>query len=161
MATFNALALPIELSFQPEFSKSSTNSTLNAIIDLLFLVDIIVIFRTSIMGENGDIVSDQKTIAIKYLKGSFSIDVLSTVPLDSMAGIFFDDEMAQQFKIFGCLKLIRVVRLNRFIRGMNAQSHIKVILKLFKLTFFLLLYVHIQSCLWYAIVKQDKLWQTP
>ena len=68
---------------------------MNAIIDLLFLVDILVIFRTSIMGENGEIVSDQKTIAVKYLKGSFTIDVLSTIPLDSMAGIFFDPVMAK------------------------------------------------------------------
>ena len=47
------------------------------------------------MGENGEIVSDQKTIAVKYLKGSFTIDVLSTIPLDSMAGIFFDPVMAK------------------------------------------------------------------
>lgn len=44
---------------------------------------------------------------------------------------------------------------------MNAQSHIKVVLKLVKLTFFLLLYVHIQSCLWYGIVQNDKLWMPP
>ena len=95
LATFNALALPVELAFQPDFTQTSTNATMNAIIDLLFLVDILVIFRTSIMGENGEIVSDQKTIAVKYLKGSFAIDVLSTIPLDSMAGIFFDPAMAK------------------------------------------------------------------
>ena len=71
------------------------------------------------------------------------IDFLSTIPLDSMAGIFLEPETAKQFKLFGCLKLIRVIRLNRIIRDMNAQSHIKVVLKLVKLTFFLLLYVHI------------------
>lgn len=60
-----------------------------------------------------------------------------------MAGIFLDEETAAQFKLFGALKLIRVIRLNRIIRDMNAQSHIKVVLKLIKLTFFLLLYVHL------------------
>ena len=78
-----------------------------------------------------------------------------------MAGIFLDASTAQQFKLFGCLKLIRVIRLNRIIRDMNAQSDVKVVLKLFKLTFFLFLYVHIQSCLWYGIIKQDKLWFPP
>lgn len=78
-----------------------------------------------------------------------------------MAGIFLDEATASQFKLFGCLKLIRVLRLNRVIRDMNAQSHVKVVLKLFKLTFFLLLYVHLQSCLWYGLVKQDKLWMPP
>ena len=161
IATWNALSLPIELAFEPEFTRSQENATLNAIIDFLFLIDIVVVFRTAIIGDNGEIVTDQKTIAIKYLKGSFMIDFLSTIPLDSMAGIFLEPETAKQFKLFGCLKLIRVIRLNRIIRDMNAQSHIKVVLKLVKLTFFLLLYVHIQSCLWYGIIKQEKLWMPP
>ena len=114
------MALPIELAFEPDFTKSAENGTLNAIIDFLFLLDIIVVFRTSIIGDNGQPVTDQKTIAIKYLKGSFTIDLLSTIPLDSMAGIFLDPSTAQQFKLFGCLKLIRVIRLNRIIRDMNA-----------------------------------------
>ena len=143
IATWNAVSLPIELAFEPEWAESTATVWLNAIIDLLFLIDIIVVFRTTIIGENGEIVKDQKTIAIKYLRGSFTIDLLSTIPLDSMAGIFLDAATAAQFKIFGCLKLIRVIRLNRIIRDMNVPGHIKVMLKLGKLTFFLFLYVHI------------------
>ena len=161
IATWNALSLPIELAFEPAITASQGNATLNAVIDLLFLIDIIIVFRTSIIGDNGEIVTDQKTIALKYLKGSFTIDLLSTIPLDSMAGLFLDEQTASRFKLFGCLKLIRVVRLNRIIRDMNAQSHIKVVLKLIKLTFFLLLYVHIQSCVWYGLVRSEKLWMPP
>ena len=95
IATWNALALPIELAFEPDFTTSQSNATLNAIIDFLFLIDIVVVFRTAIIGDNGEIVTDQKTIAIKYLKGSFMIDFLSTIPLDSMAGIFLDPETAK------------------------------------------------------------------
>ena len=94
IATWNALTLPIELAFEPEFTESSWNGTLNLLIDFLFLMDMIVVFRTSIIGDNGEIVTDQKTIAIKYLKGSFVIDFLSTIPLDSMAGIFLEKQTA-------------------------------------------------------------------
>jgi len=93
---------------------------INSVIDFLFLIDIMVVFRTAIIGDNGDIVTDQKTIAIKYLKGGFMIDFLSTIPLDSMASIFLDANTASSFKLFGALKLIRVLRLNRIIRDMNA-----------------------------------------
>jgi hypothetical protein len=58
IATWNALALPIELAFEPEFTKSQENATLNAIIDFLFLIDIIIVFRTAIIGDNGEIVTD-------------------------------------------------------------------------------------------------------
>ena len=149
IATWNALALPIELAFEPAWADSFENAVINALIDFFFFLDIIVVFRTTIIGDNGEIVTDQKTIAIKYLKGSFTVDLLSTIPLDSLAGIFLDEATAAQFKLFGCLKLIRVIRLNRIIRDLNVPGHIKVILKLFKLTFFLFLYVHFQSCVWF------------
>ena len=143
IATWNAVSLPIELAFVPLWTETDAYGILNAIIDFLFLIDIIVVFRTTIIGEDGEIVKDQKTIAIKYLRGSFTIDLLSTIPLDSMAGIFLDAETAAKFKLFGCLKLIRVIRLNRIIRDMNVPGATKVLLKLGKLTFFLFLYVHI------------------
>ena len=53
IATWNAMTLPIELAFEPEFTRSQENATANAIIDFLFLLDIIVVFRTSIIGDNG------------------------------------------------------------------------------------------------------------
>ena len=112
-----------------------------------------MIFRTSIQGDNGVIVTDQRAIAVEYLKGSFIIDFLSTVPLDTLVDIFLDKEMAKNFKLFGTLKLIRVIRLNRIIRDMSAPNHIKVTFKLMKVTFFLVLYIHILSCLWYAVAK--------
>ena len=58
VATWNAMVLPIELAFEPEFAQTQGNATLNGIIDFLFLIDIIVVFRTSIQGENGGIVTD-------------------------------------------------------------------------------------------------------
>ena len=89
------------------------------IIDICFFLDIIVIFRTAIFGSDCEVVIDPKIIAINYLNGNFWIDFLSTVPLDTMAGMFMNEEEAKRFKLFGILKLIRVVRLNRIIRGMN------------------------------------------
>lgn len=58
IATWNALTLPIELAYEPEFADSTANVYLNATIDLLFLIDIIVVFRTTIIGDNGEIVND-------------------------------------------------------------------------------------------------------
>lgn len=64
LATWNAFTLPVELSFEPEFSKSKTNTIINAIIDLIFLLDILIVFRTYILGDGGKLVTDQKTIAL-------------------------------------------------------------------------------------------------
>lgn len=58
IATWNAMTLPIEMAFEPEFTKSTENAYLNGVIDFLFLIDIIVVFRTQIIGDNGEIVVD-------------------------------------------------------------------------------------------------------
>ena len=52
------MTLPIEMAFEPEFTKSTENAYLNGVIDFLFLIDIIVVFRTQIIGDNGEIVVD-------------------------------------------------------------------------------------------------------
>jgi hypothetical protein len=39
----------------------------NSIIDVSFLVDIIIVFRTTIIGDDGEDVYDAKLIAKKYL----------------------------------------------------------------------------------------------
>ena len=108
-----------------------------------------------------DLIVEPKKIAISYLKGSFWIDFMSTVPLDTITLIFTNKANADKFKLFGILKLIRLVRLNRLITGLHAERRVKTILKIIKLTFFLMLYVHCQGCVWYFVVKQDQLWIPP
>lgn len=91
LATWNAFILPIELAFEPEVSKSTANTVLNALIDLTFFLDMLIVFRTVTIGLDGALETDQKAIALKYLKGNFTIDFLSTIPLDSLAGLFFNE----------------------------------------------------------------------
>ena len=115
---------------------------LNALVDICFFLDIVIIFRTAVIGEDMELIIDAKKIAVEYLKGSFWIDFLSTVPLDTMARIFMEKGEAERFRLFGILKLVRVVRLSRLIGNMNAERKVKSMLKIIKLTFFLMLYVH-------------------
>ena len=142
IAIWNALALPVELSLDPEVLRSTYNVVANVIIDICFFIDIVIIFRTAIYGSNMEIVTDTKQIAVAYLKGNFWIDFISTFPFDTMPGRFMRKELAERFKIFGIFKLIRVVRLNRIIRDLNSKRYVKTSLKIMKLTFFLMLYVH-------------------
>ena len=60
-------------------------------------------------------------IAKSYLKGTFTIDFLSTIPMDDIASLFLSPEVASKFKLFGALKLIRVTRLTRIIRGLSVD----------------------------------------
>ena len=99
-------------------------------------------------------------IAIKYLKGKFFIDLLASLPFDFMS-IFFDGQGSANtltLRVFGLLKLIRILRLSKLISYMNIKDDVKMSLKLGKLVFFLLMYLHCVGWLWYYIVNNNQVW---
>ena len=59
------------------------------------------------------------------------------------------------------LKLIRLARLSRVITYLNFKSNVKMSLRLGKLIFFLILYLHLIGCFWFYIARQDEKWSPP
>ena len=58
----------------------------NYLIDVLFLVDIVVIFNSCFIDENLRLIEDRKAIACSYIKGWLAVDVLAIIPFDLMFG---------------------------------------------------------------------------
>lgn len=151
-AVYNCLSLPIELAMVPPFmiNKQRYFDITNNLIDILFFFDIIIQFRTTFIHPmTGEEKNNSKEIAINYLTGKFFVDLISTVPLDSK--IFMKDvdvKHTKNFVLFSCLKLIRILRLTRIIDYMKSSDDIKIQLKLAKLLFFLVLFIHISGCTW-------------
>ena len=108
---------------------------LNSLIDFIFLMDILVNFRTTFYDiETGDEVFDPKRTSKKYLKSRFTIDLLSTIPFDNVA-LIFTESSSPILQLFSLLKLVRISRLGRIIERMNVTQDMKNALKLFKLIF--------------------------
>ena len=71
---------------------------INVFVDICFIIDIIVQFRTTLPDEDsGEEIKDSKILATRYLHGRFAIDILSTVPVDSFMMIFIEEDAAKQF----------------------------------------------------------------
>lgn len=67
-------------------------------IDFLFFVDIIINFRTSYINPmTGDESTNPKEIAKNYLKGRFWVDLLATVPIDQIVGVFIHKTHSAKF----------------------------------------------------------------
>jgi len=135
----------------------------DAVIDILFMVDVFINFRTSFVNsKTGEEIFDLKVIAKNYMKGRFWVDVLASLPLDMLTLLFkTSDGDTNVFDLFGLLKLVRVLRLSRIIMYMNLKDDIKMSLKLVKLVFFLVMYIHCQGCAWYIIVRDNEEWIPP
>ena len=65
----------------PESSRASPLVIIDLIVDLMFIADILINFRTSYL-HNGEVVMNQKKIAINYVKGWFVIDTIAALPFD-------------------------------------------------------------------------------
>ena len=56
-------------------------------IDSIFFMDILIVFRTTFINEKGDEITDNFEIAKNYLKSTFIIDFLATIPFDDLISL--------------------------------------------------------------------------
>jgi heme/copper-type cytochrome/quinol oxidase subunit 4 len=124
---------------------------------------VIVNFRTTYTDArtNNEIV-DQKMIAKNYLKGRFWIDIFASLPFDQMVEPFLPGGGSSTvLQTLGILKLARLLRLSRLIAFLNLKDDVKISLKLFRVLFFIVLYIHVAGCMWFFIVKDNEEWIPP
>lgn len=57
---------------------------IDLIVDIMFLIDILINFRTTYVNKNDQVVAHPGRIALHYFKGWFLIDVVAAIPFDLM-----------------------------------------------------------------------------
>ena len=123
-------------------------------------MDIIVNFRTTFFhSTTGNEIYEPKEIAKHYLKGRFWPDILATIPFDTLLGGYKGLEF---LSCLGLIKVTRVFRLGKLITKLNITEDAKLMLKLFKLVFNILLFIHCVGCTWFYVVNTpDPVWIPP
>lgn len=144
---------------------------INSVIDFVFLIDIMICFRTVYLDERGQEQYEGKKMALNYIKTSFIIDILATVPFDTILSTIERYRVYKQnikktggvpwVDLLGIFKLGRLLRLNDIISFMKATDDVKSSLKLIKLILFLVVYIHLFACFWWFMVKLDRVWIPP
>lgn len=84
LAIYNSFTIPLQLAFNPAALSSPFLLSFDTVVDLLFMLDVFVNFRTTYISQTtGNEVYNPKMIAKEYFKsGRLVIDVLSSLPLD-------------------------------------------------------------------------------
>lgn len=122
---FNSFSIPLDLSFEPIAFKTQQYHIFTVIVDIVFILDIIICFRTTFMDQLGKEIFDSKMIAINYLKGSFIIDFIAGLPLEYFTHKDIAEQSVIDPKFQGLLKLGRLLRINRIIRYLNTKKDYK------------------------------------
>uniref|UniRef100_A0A4W5LXG8 Voltage-gated inwardly rectifying potassium channel KCNH2 n=1 Tax=Hucho hucho TaxID=62062 RepID=A0A4W5LXG8_9TELE len=126
-------------------------NVVDLIVDIMFIVDIVINFRTTYVNTNDEVVSQSQRIAVHYFKGWFLIDMVAAIPFDLL--IYRSGE--ETTTLIGLLKTARLLRLVRVARKLDRYSEYgAAVLFLLMCTFALI--AHWLACIWYAIGNVER-----
>ncbi|XP_011297465.1 potassium voltage-gated channel subfamily H member 7 isoform X7 [Fopius arisanus] len=125
---------------------------IDLIVDVTFVVDILINFRTTFVNPNDEVVSGPWKIAVHYLRGWFVIDLVAAIPFDLLLYGYNTDETTT---LMGLLKTARLLRLVRVARKIDRYSEYGAAVLLLLMATFALI-AHWMACIWYAIGNAER-----
>ncbi|XP_025420254.1 potassium/sodium hyperpolarization-activated cyclic nucleotide-gated channel 1 isoform X2 [Sipha flava] len=165
----NLIILPVGISFfNDDFDTRWI--TFNCLSDTIFLVDIIVNFRTGILQTDNSeqVILEPNLIARNYLRSWFFLDLISSLPLDYLF-LMFNQDVGEGIQILHAgralrilrlaklLSLVRLLRLSRLVRYVNQWEEVyflnmaSVFMRIFNLICMMLLIGHWSGCLQFLV----------
>uniref|UniRef100_I3KPH2 Potassium voltage-gated channel subfamily H member 7 n=1 Tax=Oreochromis niloticus TaxID=8128 RepID=I3KPH2_ORENI len=127
-------------------------NVVDLIVDIMFIVDILINFRTTYVNTNEEVVSHPAKIAIHYFKGWFLIDMVAAIPFDLL---IFGSGSDETTTLIGLLKTARLLRLVRVARKLDRYSEYGAAVLMLLMCIFALI-AHWLACIWYAIGNVEK-----
>ena len=155
LVVFSAVHIPLLLAFPDLPDIGAYQIT----IDVLFIIDFFLCFRTGFVRPDNEIELEQGKIVSHYLKTWFPIDFAACFPLD----IFFQEEegseqdaSSRQVKaLLRLLKLPRLLRLGRLLKFL-ARFKYAGAMKILKFVLLLILVGHWTGCVFFFILNLEN-----
>ncbi|XP_012214778.1 potassium voltage-gated channel subfamily H member 8 isoform X2 [Linepithema humile] len=155
IATFYvAIVVPYNASF---INIDRPTMVSDVVVEALFVIDIILNFRTTYVSRKGEVVSNSKSIAVNYVKGWFLVDLVAALPFDlllSSSDVYSGEESVHSN--IHLVKLTRLLRLARLLQKMDRYSQYSAVILTMLMLFFILV-AHWLACIWYVIAEKERL----
>ncbi|XP_069699046.1 voltage-gated inwardly rectifying potassium channel KCNH6 isoform X3 [Periplaneta americana] len=162
LVMYTAIFTPYVAAFllnEPDFSTRKSKKygddpivIIDLIVDVTFIVDILINFRTTYVNSNDEVVSHPGKIAVHYLRGWFLIDLVAAIPFDLL---LFGSDTDETTTLIGLLKTARLLRLVRVARKIDRYSEYGAAVLLLLMATFALI-AHWLACIWYAIGNAER-----
>ena len=145
------------------------------LIDIYFVVDLVLNFRTAVFSPDGDLTHEPWEVAMLYIRRWFIIDLVSTVPLpyviylpgmgpvtvsdalgsdagtDAVPGAESSNErLLKLLRLFRLLKLMRLLRFKRILDRWEEDLYSVTAFSVAKLVLLVFAMGHWLSCGWSA-----------
>ena len=123
MAIFNSFAVPLEYVIT-DLKDNSDYAIIDLLINIMFLIDIVLGFRTTFFDAIGTEIRDPKQIASNYLRGMFIVDLLSSIPYRYVALII---PFISSISFLKILKIARIARFTPFVEKLEMNEEDKAV----------------------------------
>ncbi|MFZ5629428.1 MAG: ion transporter [Spirochaetota bacterium] len=162
---FAAIEVPLQLALQ--YPKAGWRQVVGFVYPVIFTVDIIVTFFTTITID-GEEITSRKEIAVRYLRSWFIVDFIAATPFDLIfAGGWLSElsNAARSLRLFSpryirILLMVRMLRIHHilpFLQRTNKKDLLNPgIVRLIFTVFIVLVIAHWISCGWIALGKIDE-----
>ncbi|XP_058788674.1 potassium voltage-gated channel subfamily H member 8 isoform X2 [Phymastichus coffea] len=148
-----AVVVPYNASF---INVDRPSMVSDVVVEVIFILDIVLNFRTTYVNRKGEVVSNSKSIAVNYIKSWFLIDLVAALPFDLLyASDVYSGEDSGHSHIH-LVKLTRLLRLARLLQKMDRYSQYSAIILTLLMLFFTLV-AHWLACIWYVIAEKERL----
>ncbi|KAM7080018.1 voltage-gated inwardly rectifying potassium channel KCNH3 [Ciconia maguari] len=118
-------------------------------VEILFMLDIILNFRTTFVSKSGQVVLEPRAVARHYLAGWFPLDLVAALPFDLLAACQVNVYVGAHL-----LKTVRLLRLLRLLPNLDRYSQYSaVVLALLMVVFALL--AHWVACGWFFLGQRE------
>jgi CRP-like cAMP-binding protein len=155
LVVYSAIIIPLELAFPGENFSSDVTST---VVDIIFIFDVVLSFRTTYVDPNGDEVFDKTLIKENYLKTWFPIDLMACFPLELIVMLFSDGK--NEAGNIGATILLRLLKFPRLLRMGRIFKYLERMKyagcwRIFRLVLGLILIAHWTACFFYLLLNNE------
>jgi len=151
---YSLITIPFRIGFEVNVDESTRNFEYS--IDVLFFIDLLLNFTTSYVDPMSErLVLDRAKIVTMYMKFWFWIDIMSTIPFDSIFGTTSSD--LKSVRLIRILRLIRLAKLARFVKLSRLNSHFEkldinpALVNVAKIVFQIFFIAHLICCFWFYL----------
>ncbi|EKX40720.1 hypothetical protein GUITHDRAFT_113250 [Guillardia theta CCMP2712] len=160
---FCTFTVPYEMAYNPD--KDPVIIGMEMTVEIFFIIEIFLNFMTTFVHE-GDEIFDKGAIALNYIRGWFIVDVVSSIPTETISQITImtmssSTQSSGSLSALYQLKVIRIIRLAKLLRLAKLGKIIDKLelaypastplFGLGRLLFILAVVAHINACLFYWI----------
>ncbi|XP_077584559.1 voltage-gated delayed rectifier potassium channel KCNH8 [Stigmatopora nigra] len=127
----------------------SPPSVSDILVEILFMLDIVLNFRTTFVSTSGQVVYDARSICIHYVTTWLFVDLIAALPFD----LLYAFNVSVYFGVH-LLKTVRLLRLLRLLQKLERYSQYSSVVLTLLMSMFALL-AHWMACVWYFIGRKE------